>query len=320
MPTSHSNKLLSKQFNSALIIAPSGVVNNREALTRGIEFIENNIAPVKVDPSVSAAHQRFAGTDDIRLAAINALEHLSEPTLVVAARGGYGLSRLLPSIKLSAIAERIVKSGSVLCGHSDMTALQLALLNHLPSIKNQQATPTVHGPMVCFDFGAEQVNAEMSQWFNELVFKNAMNVQWQAEYMSHNSLALSGRLWGGNLAMICSLLGTPFFPAIDDGVLVIEDVNEHPYRIERMLLQLLQAGVLEKQKALVFGQFSDWSPSVLDQGYNLQSVAEYIAKACSVPVITGFPFGHVHLKASLPLGRHVELVLQDGQAELKAAF
>jgi muramoyltetrapeptide carboxypeptidase len=124
---------------------------------------------------------------------------------------------------------------------------------------------------------------------------------------------LRGRLWGGNLSMLLSLLGTPHWPAarlIKGGVLFLEDVNEHPYRIERGLLQLHQAGVLAAQKAVVLGQFSAWKPTPLDRGFNMKTVVAHLRSVLSVPVLTGLPFGHMPTKVTLPVGRTVQLLVQ----------
>ena len=118
---------------------------------------------------------------------------------------------------------------------------------------------------------------------------------------------------GGNLAVLCSMLGTPHGPdaRLDKGgVLFLEDVNEHPYRVERALLQLHQAGVLARQKAVLLGHFSNWKPSPLDRGYTLKSTVSHLRSVCSVPILTGLPFGHVHPKVSLPVGARVQLVVQ----------
>jgi muramoyltetrapeptide carboxypeptidase len=121
---------------------------------------------------------------------------------------------------------------------------------------------------------------------------------------------VSGRLWGGNLCVVTSLLGTPHLPRIKGGVLFLEDVNEHPYRIERSLLQLHQAGVLDAQKAVVLGQFTDYKKSPLDRGYTLKSAIDHLRSVCSVPILTGLPFGHVPTKVCLPVGRRVTLAVQ----------
>jgi muramoyltetrapeptide carboxypeptidase len=129
-----------------------------------------------------------------------------------------------------------------------------------------------------------------------------------------DGLDVSGRLWGGNLCVVNSLLGTPHLPRIKGGVLFLEDVNEHPYRVERSLLQLHQAGILEAQKAVVLGQFSDFRPSPLDRGYGLKSAIAQLRAVCRVPVLTGLPFGHVPTKVCLPVGRRVTLAVQGRDA------
>ena len=125
-----------------------------------------------------------------------------------------------------------------------------------------------------------------------------------------DGLELRGRLWGGNLSVLLSLLGTPHWPRVKGGVLFIEDVGEHPYRIERMLLQLQQAGVLQAQKAVLLGAFTAWRKSPLDRGYGMKSAVAHLRSVCTVPVITGLPFGHVPTKVSLPVGARVQLVVQ----------
>ena len=117
-------------------------------------------------------------------------------------------------------------------------------------------------------------------------------------------------LWGGNLCMVNSLLGTKYFPRIKGGVLFLEDVNEHPYRIERNLLQLLQAGVLDAQKAIVLGEFSAWRKSPLDRGFSLKTVVSYLRTMTKTPIITGMPFGHVQTKVTVPVGARATLLVQ----------
>jgi muramoyltetrapeptide carboxypeptidase len=131
-----------------------------------------------------------------------------------------------------------------------------------------------------------------------------------------DGLAARGLLWGGNLSMLCSMLGTPHFPNIKGGILFVEDVNEHPYRVERCLLQLHQAGVLKAQKAVLLGAFSGWKTSPLDRGYSLKSmVAKIRSVSTRTPILSGLPFGHVPTKVTLPLGRRVELLV-DGREVL----
>jgi muramoyltetrapeptide carboxypeptidase len=125
-----------------------------------------------------------------------------------------------------------------------------------------------------------------------------------------DGLETKGTLWGGNLCVLNTLLGTPHWPKVKGGILFLEDVNEHPYRIERSLLQLHQAGVLDAQKAIVLGAFTDYRKSPLDRGYNLKTVIAYLRSMTKTPILTGLPFGHVPTKVSLPVGAKVTLLVQ----------
>lgn len=108
----------------------------------------------------------------------------------------------------------------------------------------------------------------------------------------------------------------PHWPRIRGGLLFLEDVNEHPYRIERQLLQLAQAGVLQAQKAVLLGHFTEFRKSPLDRGYSLRTVVEYLRRRVDRPILTGLPFGHVATKVTLPLGRKTQLVVQGRDAFL----
>jgi muramoyltetrapeptide carboxypeptidase len=92
--------------------------------------------------------------------------------------------------------------------------------------------------------------------------------------------------------------------------LFLEDINEHPYRVERMLLQLQQAGVLDAQKAIVLGDFGGWTKSPNDRGYNLKAAVAAVQARTTTPILTGLPFGHIRTKVSLPVGVKVELLVQ----------
>jgi muramoyltetrapeptide carboxypeptidase len=123
---------------------------------------------------------------------------------------------------------------------------------------------------------------------------------------------VSGMLWGGNLTVLAGLIGTPYLPSKQQtkgGVLFLEDVNEHPYRIERMLMQLLDAGILENQSAILLGGFSAYRLYDNDRGYTLESAIEAISKRLpeNIPVLTGLPFGHQAEKLTLPVGAQAHI-------------
>jgi muramoyltetrapeptide carboxypeptidase len=121
------------------------------------------------------------------------------------------------------------------------------------------------------------------------------------------SLDVEGTIWGGNLAMFVSLLGTPYFPQVDGGILFFEDIAEHPYRVERMLLQLEQAGVLARQKAIVLGDFGGYRLGPADNGYDFAAMLSYLRARLPVPILTGLTFGHVPRRVTIPFGAQAQL-------------
>ena len=121
---------------------------------------------------------------------------------------------------------------------------------------------------------------------------------------------INGTLWGTNLAMIANLVGTPYMPQIDDGILVLEDVAEAPYRIERMFWQLKHAGILDKQRAIILADFADCEPSNgLGYAYSMNEAIETLRQIAPCPVLTGFPFGHVPAKVTLPIGAQASVAI-----------
>jgi muramoyltetrapeptide carboxypeptidase len=276
------------------IVAPSGSTFDDAAIARGIARLEQRGHTVFNYFDTSRVHQRFGGTDDERLAQLNAAAANPEVQVVMALRGQYGLTRLLPRIDF----DQMAASGKLFVGFSDFTAFHMGLLAKTGAI-------SFAGPMLLADFGAKElVDFTVDDFFACL---SARTHRISQAASRNPSLNVSGTVWGGNLAMIVSLLGTPYFPAVDDGILFIEDVNEHPYRIERMLLQLMQAGVLERQKALVLGDFSNYTLSPADNGYDFDSMLAFLRATLPVPVLTGLQFGHGPKRVTIPFGAKARL-------------
>jgi muramoyltetrapeptide carboxypeptidase len=161
------------------------------------------------------------------------------------------------------------------------------------------------GPMLCDDFTPERGSESTRQDFWRCIRSSTHTVSWPAG--DNPSISVSGTLWGGNLAMVLSLLGTPCWPQIENGILFLEDVNEHPYRIERMILQLLFSGVLARQKALVLVVFSGYRLTDYDNGYDFGAMLLFLRQHLPIPVITGLPFGHMKEKATLVVGSAAQL-------------
>ncbi|ELU4393391.1 muramoyltetrapeptide carboxypeptidase [Salmonella enterica] len=280
------------------LIAPSGYCINQQAALRGVQRLTDAGHQVENDEVIRRRYQRFAGTDAERLADVNSLASLATlDTIVMPVRGGYGASRLLDRIDWQAIASRQQRAPLLICGHSDFTAIQAGLLAQANVI-------TFSGPMLAANFGAETLNTFTEQHFWLALRKAQFTVEWQGDGPQCD---VQGTLWGGNLAMLISLIGTPWMPTIDKGILVLEDVNEHLFRVERMLLQLEYAGILNRQSAIILGSFSGATPNEYDAGYSLESVYAFLRSRLSVPLITGLDFGHEQRTVTLPIGANATL-------------
>ena len=297
------------------IYSPSGAVRDKAAFKRGVSRLKQLGHSVELDVDALSRHTRFAGDDATRLAAIHRAA-ASGADVALISRGGYGLSRLLPGIPYKAVAKAISK-GTQFVGISDFTAFQNAVLAKTGAV-------TWAGPALGEDFGAEQPDDIMEACFEDMVSGQGEGAGWRLS--AHNRPTLGARregvwakdavLWGGNLAVLTSLLGTPYFPQIKSGVLFLEDVGEHPYRVERMLTQLLHAGVLAQQKAVILGQFSNYKLTPHDSGFKFLSVVDWLRLQLKVPVLTDLPFGHVATKVCLPVGQTVNLLVEAQDALL----
>lgn len=292
------------------IYSPSGAVRDKTAFKRGVKRLQAMGHDVEVDTDALTSAQRFAGDDAMRIAAIHRAA-ASGADVALISRGGYGLTRILGDINYKAL-DKAAQRGTRFVGLSDFTALQLALLA-------KSGTTTWAGPALCEGFGVEgEPDDIMVDCFEDLLAGRGEGAGWRQGAhpgsQKPNYHVKNATLWGGNLCVLSSLVGTPYLPAISGGILFLEDIAEHPYRIERMLTQLLHAGVLKDQKAIVLGQFTEYQLSAHDKGFKLQSVVDWLRSQVKIPVLTNLPFGHVPTKVLLPVGASVDLVVQERDA------
>ena len=291
-----------------LVFSPAGVVRSVVPLRRAAARLGKLGFDVEIDEAATARMERFAGDDDTRLAALHRVA-ARQPSVALASRGGYGLTRLLDRIEWKRIGKSVA-AGTRWVGMSDMTSLQLGLLAHGGGV-------TWAGPLACEDFGRSAAEGGVDDVTADC-FVEAMSGALEAIGFrtdpGFDGLDARGTLWGGNLAIVNSMLATPHWPRIRGGILFVEDVNEHPYRIERNLLQLQQAGVLDAQKAVLLGAVSGYRKSPLDGGYSLASMLARVRASTRTPVLTGLPFGHVATKVCLPVGAKVQLIVDGRQA------
>lgn len=294
------------------IYSPSGAVRDKAAFRRAIKRLQAQGHEVEVDTDALSSHLRFAGDDATRIAAIHRAA-ASGADVALISRGGYGLTRILPGIDYAAVAQSIAR-GTQFVGLSDFTAFQNALLA-------QTGATTWAGPALIADFGQKDgVDDILQDCFDDLLYGHGEGAGWRMPKQPAGAVPEDfyvdggATLWGSNLAVLVSLLGTPYFPQVQGGILFLEDVGEHPYKIERMLTQLLHAGVLAQQKAIVFGQFTEFKLTPHDKGYKLQSVIDWLRSQLRIPVLQGLPYGHVATKVLLPVGAPVSLSVEGRDA------
>ena len=309
------------------IYSPSSAVRDKAGFKRGVKRLQALGHEVEIDEAALAKYQRFAGDDNTRLAAIHRAA-ASGADVALISRGGYGLTRILPAINYKALA-KATGNGMRFVGLSDFTALQLAVLAKTGAV-------TWAGPALGEDFGTSDLPDDiMEACFDDLITGQGEGAGWQLPKAkqqsatdsiaagpiktSHNSdfTVKGATLWGGNLAVLASLVGTPYCPDVKGGILFIEDVGEHPYRVERMVTQLLHAGILARQKAIVFGQFSNYKlvPGY-DSGFSLAAVVSRLQSEVKARVLIGLPFGHVATKVVLPVGAKTTLAVEGRDAFL----
>jgi muramoyltetrapeptide carboxypeptidase len=277
------------------VIAASGPAEP-EMLERGIRFLEQWGFRVRPGCHVYECTGYLAGTDQQRCEDLNDMFADPEIRGILFARGGYGVMRLLETVDYAAAAQ----DPKILLGMSDVTALSLALYAHAGLM-------TWAGPMVAGQVASGLDSLSEARFVGALtespVGVDLLPPDWPVRIVRHGRSV--GRFLGGCLSLVTALLGTPFAPDFTDAVLFLEDVNEAPYRLDRMLTHLKLAGVLDGSSAIVLGHF------VGDDGQDLSSATESLVRELTadrpVPIIAGFPHGHVLPNVAIPHGAMVEL-------------
>ena len=292
------------------VCAPSGRVDEA-SLLRGVTYLEELGHRVAMPEETLHSWRYFAGTDDERVRGFHAVVDDPSIDMVMAARGGYGFSRLLHRIDWN----RVAASGKSFVGFSDFTAFNMAAYACANLL-------TFHGPLLGVDFGRNggELDSFSEQHFWMAVSRNSHRIDDIACEHGYDARRIDGTLWGGNLSLLTHLLGTPYFPTIDGGILYVEEVGEEPYAVERMFLQLYHSGVLSRQRALVLGDFTDCKPTnPIRYPYAMEEVVETLRQLLPFPVLTDLPFGHVPHKVTLPFGGPGTLSIRAGGYSLRFA-
>lgn len=279
-------------------MAPSSAALDPADAARGIAALRATGASVEVIGPASGPRAYLSGTDETRAEALNTALRRDDLDAIVCLRGGYGLLRILDRVDYAAARAH----PKLVVGYSDVTALHLALWG-------RAGVPGVSGPMAVSDW-AVGLDAETEADFWRVAGGDA-----GYDVLGPGGETLStlkegeaeGVLLGGNLALICALLGTPYLPGLTGAILFVEDVGESPYRIDGMLARLRLAGVLGRLGGLVFGMFTGTEVPKGRPTFSVDEVLAQYAPHVGGPVAKGLVYGHVPRKSTLPVGVRARL-------------
>lgn len=267
------------------LVAPAGPFD-RESLDRGLAVLATRYTP-KLDDGLYSRSRYLAGPDARRAAELRAAFTNPEVRAILAARGGYGVMRLLRSLDLGQLPHKL------LIGFSDLTAL------HLPLQKAGRVS--IHAPVLT-QLGRSSPEVVQRLWRLLESSEPAAPLHATQTFVSGQA---EGPLLGGNLAVFSRLLGTPFMPDLTGAVLLLEDVGERPYRLDRMWTHLELAGVFERVSGLVLGEFFGCEEK--GESYGSADVLRELAQQTGLPCAAGFPIGHGEVNQAVPLGVRVKL-------------
>lgn len=282
-----------KPHNKLGIVSPSGSFPATR-LQPALAYLQSQGFQIGEGQSLYAQNRYLAGTDEQRAHDINTM--FADPTIhaIFVSRGGYGSARLLHLLNWETIAQ----NPKPLIGLSDTTALQLGILAKTGLV-------SFSGLALCSDITPNGIDplTEKSVW-NALCDHAFEPIESLTPIRAGN---MSGPLMGGCLSLVTSLVGTTYLPDMTNAIIFLEDISEPPYRIDRMLNQLIMAGVFDHAAGVLFGQFENCTPDKPEEG-TLQDVLADFAQRVTCPVYTNLPYGHQKKRRVIPIGGYGELV------------
>jgi muramoyltetrapeptide carboxypeptidase len=292
------------------VIAPSSPPPDPNAVDRAAETLERFGFTPKLADNVRDRHGFLAGGDRERAA--NLMQMFTDKTVkaIICLRGGYGAARLLGLLDYRIIR----RHAKIFCGFSDITSLHCAFAKKVNMI-------SIHAPMLS---GLQ--SKDLKEFTRSSFFRTVMEAKPAGSIVSdYDKKDIStvrcgvaeGPLIGGNLSVLCAAIGTPFEPSFKGKILFIEDVNEQPYRLDRMLTQLLNTGLLRQVAGVAVGVNRDCEDDNKDKVVEeyRQTSADVMAErleSLGVPVVMGLPFGHVAFNATIPIGAQAKLDADNG--------
>ncbi len=287
------------------ITCPAGYVSN-ERVAYALDVLQFWGFRIKIGNTVGNEHFYFSGTDEERLRDLQMM--LDDPGIdaILMGRGGYGLSRIIDEVDFTAFT----RHPKWICGFSDITVLH----NHIHAVLG---IPTLHSPM-CAAFQSETVNTDPIKSFFAALTGESLFYHTPPSGFNRPGIS-EGILTGGNLSILAHLTGSASEADTDGKILFIEDVGEHLYHIDRLMLNLKRAGKLDHLRGLVVGSFTGTEDTERPFGQTLEEIIYDKVKEYGFPVCFNFPCGHQEENYTLTLGMAHRLIVteQGGQLELR---
>jgi muramoyltetrapeptide carboxypeptidase len=283
-----------KKGETVAVVAPGGPIENRDALERGISALEGMGFRVRFEERIFQSSRYLAGDDHAR--AEELMRSFENPSIqaIIALRGGYGCSRLIPLL----MEKRLRHHPKIFMGFSDLTTLHLYFHNRF-------GWTSFHGPMAISptlaDMPADQAAHLLSLW-TDPDYRPILSFP-QLETLTPG--VAEGVLTGGCLSVIAASIGTPYEIRTERKILFLEDQGEPPYRLDRMLTHLYLAGKLQSLAGVLLGNFLDCEPT--QGGYTAMDTLRDILASLGIPVLANFPAGHGIENWALPLGAAIQM-------------
>ncbi len=282
------------------IISPASFPSDMSRIEKGVNYLERMGYRVVVGKNVGKERGYLAGDDTQRLEDLHTMFENKDVKAIINVRGGYGTGRLLDMIDYNLIK----KNPKIFVGYSDITALQMAFLQKAGLV-------TFAGPMLAVDFWKEEVEQFTEEFFWEMVTNpkkiGKIHNPNDEKFYTLTKGRGEGIMIGGNMALVVSLLGTPYMPKFKDKILILEDIAEPPYRIDRMLYQMKYNGVFEQIQGLILGRFVDCYDSPDAKTLTLNEVLDDYLSDLKIPIIYNVKHGHISENLTIPFGLNTKM-------------
>ena len=296
------NPNLLKSGDTVALLGPSSPMKNEEEIAGCVKFLEGIGLRVKQYPTVRLKEDYLAGTDKQRAKDLNTAFGDKQVQGIVAMRGGYGAHRLLPLIDW----KRAAKSRKMLVGFSDITSL-------IGGLTRESGLASLHAPTPSYFLHGKPGEAESREALRRFLFGDLPKKVSYRDLCGdafkprtiHKGKA-TGMLVGGNASVFVCFLGTRYLPKAKSLILFLEEIGEKPYRVDRFITHMINAGYMKNVKGVVLGDFTDCEPTGGDQRKVLEVLADCLTPL-RIPVLAGLPVGHARPSFPLMMGREVTM-------------